>query len=111
MKSVPLVRFARPRPAALNVDAGDVQRRLAGFVERQLELIAAEQVDAVERRVLRRGGDLGQDAVELVHQVAANGLRRRVDHRSRRGRERDRRRSACRRSRRLPPTEPRVDEA
>jgi hypothetical protein len=60
--------------------AGDVQGRLAGFVERQLELIAAQQVDAVERRVLRGGGDLRQDAVELVHQVAANRLRRRIDH-------------------------------
>ena len=70
--------------------AGDAQRRLAGFVERQLELIAAEQVDAVERRVLRGGGDLRQDAVELVHQVAANRLRRRVDNRRRCGREGDR---------------------
>src|SRR5450755_5139099 len=45
--------------------AGDVQRGLAGLVERQLELIARKQVDAVERSILRRGGDLGQDVVVL----------------------------------------------
>ena len=39
--------------------AGDVQDRIAGFVERRLELIAAELVNAVERRILRCGGDLG----------------------------------------------------
>ena len=102
MKSVPLDEVRQTEAGRIERHAGDVQRRLAGLVERQLELIAAEQVDAVERRVLRGGGDLRQDVVELAHQVAANGLRRRVDHRRRRGREGDRAgqrtadRAACR---------------
>ena len=55
----------------VEVDAGDVQRRLAGFVERQLERVAREQVDAVEGRVLSRRGDLVQDVVVLLDQVGA----------------------------------------
>ncbi len=83
MKSVPLARLARPRPAALKLTPVMFRVDLAGLVEGQLELIASEQVDAVERGILGRGGDLGQDVVVLLHQVAANGLRRAVDDRRR----------------------------
>jgi hypothetical protein len=56
-KSVPEVSD-QAEAGRVEGDAGDVQRRLAGFVEGQLERVAVQQVDAVERRVLRRGGDL-----------------------------------------------------
>src|SRR5206468_938018 len=41
----------------------------------QLEVVAVEQVDAVERRILRRGRDLRDDVVVLLDQAGANGLR------------------------------------
>src|SRR6185436_19116106 len=34
-------------------DAGDVERGLAGLVEGQLQVVAVQQVDAVEGRILR----------------------------------------------------------
>ena len=55
--------MARTGDLVLAVDPND---------ERQRELIAAEQVDAVERRVLRSGGDLGQDVVVLLDQVGTH---------------------------------------
>src|ERR1019366_4876460 len=64
-------------------DAGEAERGFAGFVEGQLQVIAVEQVDAVEGRILRRGGDLRDDVVVLADQAGPNGLRGRIG--SRRG--------------------------
>src|SRR5262249_36562383 len=50
-------------------DAGDAQRRAAGFVEGQLQRVAVQQVDAVEGGVLGRGVDLRQHVVVLRHQT------------------------------------------
>src|SRR4029077_15780340 len=61
--------------------AGDRRGRSAGFVEYQLQRIAVQQVDAVEGRVLRRGGDLRDDLVVLGDQTRARGLRYRVGDR------------------------------
>src|SRR5579863_2818158 len=69
--------------------AGDRRARFAGFVEHQLQLIAVEQVDAVEGGVLRGGGDLRQNLVVLGNQTGTRGLRHRVG-------DRRRRRSKCR---------------
>ena len=71
-KSVPAFKVARPRPAPSKVTPGDAQRRLAGFVEGQLQRIALEQVDAVERRFLRTGVDLLQHVVVLRHQAVTD---------------------------------------
>ena len=81
-KSVPAVSVDRPRPAIVEGDAGDAQRRLAGFVERQLQRVAVQQVDAVEGRVLRGGVDLRQHVVVLRHQARTSGLRVRVGNRA-----------------------------
>ena len=62
-------------------DALDRQRRLAGFVEGQVQRIALEQVDAVERGILRRGVDLLQDVVVLGDQPGTGRLRVRIGHR------------------------------
>src|SRR5712691_6452043 len=59
----------------------DGQSGFAGLVEGQLEIIAVQQVDAVERSVLRRGGDLRDDIVVLADQVGAKGLRGRIGER------------------------------
>src|SRR5205814_1888088 len=59
-------------------DATDVERGLGGFVEGQLEVVAKQQVDTVEGRILGGGRDLRDDAVVLVHQAGANGLRSRI---------------------------------
>jgi hypothetical protein len=56
----------------------DSQSGLAGFVEGQLEIVAVQQVDAVERGVLRRRRDLLDDVIVLADQVGANGLRSRI---------------------------------
>ena len=48
-KSEPTVRAAETQTSRVEVDAGDAERRLARLVEGQLELIARQQVDAVER--------------------------------------------------------------
>ena len=80
-KSVPEVSEARPRPAALKVTPLNVQGGLAGFVEGQLEIVAVQQVDAIERCVLRRRRDLRDDVIVLLHQARANGLRSRIGNR------------------------------
>ena len=64
-------------------DALNRQRRLAGFVEGQVQRIALEKVDAVERGVLRGGVDLLQDVVVLRDQPGTGGLRVRIDDRCR----------------------------
>src|SRR5206468_12665112 len=69
----------------------DVQRRLAGLVEGQLEVVAVQQVDAVERSILRGGGDLGDDVVVLADQVGTDGLGGGVRHRGGDGQAGDRR--------------------
>src|SRR5205807_7262372 len=58
--------------------AVDRRGRLAGFVEHQLQRIAVQQVDAVEGRVLRRGGDLRDDLVVLNDQRCTRRLRNRI---------------------------------
>src|SRR5437016_1269591 len=58
--------------------ARDRRGRLAGFVEHQLQRVAVQQVDAVEGRVLRRGGDLRNDLVVLADQRRTRGLRHRI---------------------------------
>src|SRR4051794_7983661 len=58
--------------------AGDAQVRLAGLVEHQLELVAVQEVDAVERGVLRGRVDLRKDVVVLADQVRTRGLGNRV---------------------------------
>src|SRR6202042_159683 len=63
-------------------DALDGQRRLAGFVKGQVQGIAFEKVDAVERGVLRGGVDLLQDVVVLRDQVGTGRLRIGIDNRS-----------------------------
>src|SRR6266446_4497713 len=65
----------------------DGQSGLTGLVEGQLEVIAIYQVDAVERRVLRRGGDLCNDVIVLGDQVGTNGLRGRIGNRGGNGAE------------------------
>src|SRR6267378_1870921 len=65
---------------------GDAERGFSGLVEGQLESVAVQQVNAVERSILRGVGDLRQNAVVLVQQVRTNGLRARVGDRSYRGR-------------------------
>jgi hypothetical protein len=75
MKSVPASRVEN--------HALDRQRRFAGLVEGQLELIAIEQVDTVVRSILRRGGDLVQDVVVLIDQVGTGPERNRIHHRRR----------------------------
>src|SRR6202011_3176197 len=62
-------------------DAGDVERGLGGFVEGQLEVVAIQQVDAVEGRILRRRRDLRDDVVVLAHQAGTRGLRDWIGHR------------------------------
>ena len=74
MKSVPVRQVRQAEARRVEGDAGDVQRRLAGLVEHQLELVAVQQVDAVERGVLRGGVDLLQDVVVLGDQVGAGRL-------------------------------------
>ena len=56
----------------------DGERGFAGLVERQLQVVAVEQVDAVERCILRSGGDLRDDVVVLADKVGADGLRSRI---------------------------------
>ena len=63
--------------------ARDRHGRFAGFVEHQLQRIAVQQVDAVEGRILRRGGDLRDDLVVLGDQIRTRRLRHRVGDRSR----------------------------
>src|SRR6202035_4767988 len=58
--------------------ARDRRGRFAGFVEHQLQRIAVQEVDAVEGRILRRGGDLRKDLVVLTDQRRARGLRYRI---------------------------------
>mgnify|MGYP003694534845 CR=1 FL=1 len=84
-----------------------LQRRGAGLVEGQPELIAVEQVDAVEGGVLRSGGDLVQDVVVLLHQVGPNQLRRRIHNRSTGGQTGEGLATPVA----VPPTAPIVDEA
>ena len=72
MKSVPLVRFDEAETGRVEVTPVMFSVDLPVSLNVSLSVIAAEQVDAVERRVLRGGGDLGQDVVELAHQVAAD---------------------------------------
>src|SRR5207248_5666875 len=55
-------------------DTRDAERGLAGLVEGQLESVAVQQVDAVERCVLRGIRELRQDTVVLADQVGANRL-------------------------------------
>src|SRR5262249_50398606 len=62
-------------------DAGDAQGGATGFVEGQLQRVAVQQVDAVERRVLRGGVDLRKHVVVLRDQACALGLRVRIGDR------------------------------
>src|SRR6185369_895559 len=71
-------------------DAGDAERGLAGLVEGQLQVVAVQQVDAVEGRILRGGGDLRDDVVVLADQVGPDSLRGCVGNRGGHGAERDR---------------------
>src|SRR6266436_6233348 len=75
---------------ALNGQSG-----LAGLVEGQLEVIAVQQVDTVERSVLRRGGNLRNDVVVLADQVGTNGLRSRIGERLARGTAGGRNKGRC----------------
>ena len=50
--------------------AGDRQLRSAGLVEGQVQGIAVQQVDAVERGILRRGVDLLQDMLYCATRLA-----------------------------------------
>src|SRR5205085_1790747 len=54
-------QLGEAKPGRVEVDALDGQGRFARLVEGQLELIAVEQVDAVEGSILGRGGDLVQN--------------------------------------------------
>ena len=72
----------------------------------RFEGIAVQQVDAVERGVLRRGVDLLQDLVVLRDQAGAGRLRVRIGDRSSRGQA-----GESRRCRAVPPIVPIVDEA
>ena len=78
-------RGQRSKAEARRVEghALDVQGGLAGLVEGQLEIVAVQQVDAVEGRILRGGGDLRDDVVVLADQVGANGLRGGIGDRQR----------------------------
>src|SRR5262249_26803572 len=80
-------------------DAGDAQGRAAGFVERQLQGVAVQQVDAVEGRVLRRGVDLRQHVIVLRHQARTGRLGVRTGNGSRRGKRTARGRVIERRAR------------
>src|SRR4029077_19083413 len=57
------------------------QGGFSGFVENQLQRVAIQKVDAVEGRVLRRGGDLRQNLVVLGDEGRTGVLRHRVGHR------------------------------
>ena len=59
----------------------NVQRGLAGLVKGQLEIIAVQQIDAVEGRILRRRRDLRDDVVVLLHQARTNVLGSRIGER------------------------------
>src|SRR5439155_16307096 len=65
----------------VEADSRNRQRRLAGFVEDQLQRVAVQKVDAVERRILRRGLDLVNDLIVLSDQGGTRGLRNRVGNR------------------------------
>src|SRR5205814_9245407 len=69
-------------------DAANGKGGLGGFVEGQLDVITIQQIDAVEGRLLSGCRDLRDDAVVLVHQTGANGLRGRIGNRGGRASER-----------------------
>src|SRR5262249_21502268 len=78
--------------------AGDAERGLAGLVEHQLERIAVQQVDTIERSVLRGRIDLRQHVVVLRDQARAQVLRGRIGNRRRRGQAVERRAARRRRA-------------
>src|SRR6185369_874589 len=75
--------------------AGNVQRGRAGLVEHQLQRVAVQQVDTVERGVLRSRGDLRQNVVVLRNEASAGGLGVRVRDRSGGGLAGKQARAAC----------------
>ena len=106
-KSIARVQVRQTEAGVVEDVALDRQLRRAGFIEGQVEGIAVQQVDAVERGVLRRGVDLRQNLVVLRHQACAGRLRVRIGDRSGRSQARERL-PACRA---VPVIAPIVDEA
>ena len=80
-KSVPDSQRSKAKAGRVESHALNVQRGLAGLVEGQLEIIAVQQIDAVERRILRRRRDLRDDVVVLLHQARTNVLGSRIGER------------------------------
>ena len=80
---MPWVRLRKTKAGSVEGDTGDRKLGGAGLVERQVEGIAVQEVDAVEGRILRGGVDLLQHVVVLRDQAGAGGLRVRIGDRSR----------------------------
>ena len=78
---MPEVSGPRPRPAALKDHTLDGERGLAGLVEGELEVVAVQQIDAIEGRILSRRRDLRDDVVVLGYQIGTNVLGSRVGER------------------------------
>ena len=73
-----MFQLRKTKAGIVEGDTGDRQLGSAGLVERQVEGIAVQQVDAVEGRVLSGGVDLIQHVVVLRDQAGAGGLRVRI---------------------------------